>query len=135
MTSVTYKKYATSIRIETLKMIARAKSSHIGSNFSAIDILTVLYNGILRVNPKNQHAPNRDRFILSKGHACASLYAILADKGFFSKKLLETFQFCRKRFKIYSFIRVAETLNFIIVNDNSEIIKGVVRSKENRFPV
>ncbi len=91
MTTAAYRKYATNIRIETLKMITRAKSSHIGSNFSAIDILTVLYNGVLRVDPKRPRAPNRDRFILSKGHACASLYAILADKGFFPKKLLETF--------------------------------------------
>ena len=91
MTSAAYKKYATNIRIETIKMITRAKSSHIGSNFSATDILTVLYNGILRVDPKQPSYPKRDRFVLSKGHACASLYAILADKGFFSKKLLETF--------------------------------------------
>lgn len=91
MTTAAYRKYATNIRIETLKMITRAKSSHIGSNFSIIDILTVLYNGVLRVDPKRPRMPSRDRFILSKGHACASLYAILADKGFFPKKLLDTF--------------------------------------------
>lgn len=68
-----------------------SKESHVGSALSCADILTVLYFGILNINPKNPLDPNRDRFILSKGHAVSALYAVLAEKGFFQKKLLETF--------------------------------------------
>ena len=80
---MTNKEFAKKIRVETLKMIYDSGSSHIGSAFSYIDILAVLYNKILKVDPKNTQDPIRDRFILSKGHACSSLYATLAIKGFF----------------------------------------------------
>jgi len=55
------------------------------------DILAVLYSGILNISPETIHSPDRDRFILSKGHACAGLYAVLADRGFFPVDWLETF--------------------------------------------
>jgi transketolase len=55
------------------------------------DLLAVLYGGILRVNPETLTSPDRDRFILSKGHACACLYAILAERGFFPPQWLEEF--------------------------------------------
>ena len=86
-----YKNFATEIRKEILNMIHLAKSSHCGSNLSIVDILTVLYGGILRVDPKNPDCPERDRFILSKGHACASVYAVLASKGFFPKEWLKKY--------------------------------------------
>ncbi|MDA9696724.1 transketolase [Candidatus Pelagibacter sp.] len=63
---------------------------HMGSAMSLIEILRVLYDGYLRFNPKNPRQFNRDRLILSKGHGCLALYAILADKKFFSKKILKT---------------------------------------------
>jgi transketolase len=78
-----YSSFANRIRIETLKMIYKAKSSHIGGAFSIADLLSVLYNGILNIDSHNPEASQRDRFLLSKGHACASLYATLALKGFF----------------------------------------------------
>ncbi|MSU54601.1 MAG: transketolase [Candidatus Staskawiczbacteria bacterium] len=68
-----------------------SKESHVGSALSCADILTVLYFGILRINPKKPLDKNRDRFILSKGHAVSALYATLAQKGFFPKKLLASF--------------------------------------------
>ena len=60
---------------------------HIGSAFSMVDIISVLYSDILNTDPNNPNLINRDRFILSKGHACCSLYACLALKGFNIKKL------------------------------------------------
>ncbi|HXT74124.1 MAG TPA: transketolase [Candidatus Angelobacter sp.] len=83
--------FARTIRIATARMIHRAKSSHIGSCFSTVDLLAVLYGGILRFDPLRPTWPERDRFILSKGHACAALYAVLAEQGFFPKSWLDTF--------------------------------------------
>ena len=65
-------------------------SSHIGSALSIADILAVLYGGVLRLNVNNPKAPDRDRFILSKGHAGAAVYAVLAELGFFTKEKLKT---------------------------------------------
>jgi len=83
--------FSRDIRIKTLEMVYNAKASHIGGAFSMADILAVLYTGILNVNPKNISNPNRDRFLLSKGHACTSLYAALALKGFFPLEKLEEY--------------------------------------------
>lgn len=80
MKTANYSGIATEIRKKVLDMIYKAQSSHIGSNLSCIDILTVLYFGIM--DP-------RDKFILSKGWAAASVYAILAKKGYFPTKDLE----------------------------------------------
>lgn len=66
---------------------------HLGSSMSMIEILRVLYDSVLKFDPKNPQAPDRDRFILSKGHGCLALYAILADRGFFPISELESF--CR----------------------------------------
>lgn len=67
---------------------------HIGPSMSIIEIIRVLYDHFLRFQPKQPRWEDRDRFILSKGHGCLSLYAILADKGFFSKDELR--RFCRE---------------------------------------
>ncbi|HEY8890830.1 MAG TPA: transketolase [Clostridium sp.] len=85
------KNKATDIRIDVLKMVYEAKTGHTGSSLSDTDILTVLYYDILNVDAKNPKWENRDRFILSKGHAVESLYCILADKGFFPKEKLQTY--------------------------------------------
>ncbi len=71
------------LRIEILKMIHRAGSGHPGGSLSAIDILGVLYNNVLNHDPRNPDWKERDRFILSKGHICPALYAVLADCGYF----------------------------------------------------
>lgn len=68
-----------------------SRSSHVGSCLSIVDILTVLYFRIMNVDPADPSKKHRDRFILSKGHGSAALYAILAEKGFFPKELLEKF--------------------------------------------
>ena len=72
-------------------MTNRAKSSHIGSCLSIADILAVLYGEVLNVRPNEPDWEDRDRFILSKDHACAVVYAVLAECGFFPVEQLETF--------------------------------------------
>jgi transketolase len=74
---------ASRIRIHALHMTNRGGSAHIGAVFSCADILAVLYGGFLKVDPLQPRAPHRDRFVLSKGHAGAGLYAALAERGFF----------------------------------------------------
>ncbi len=82
---------ALEIRRAVLAMTHRAGSSHVGGALSAADLLAALYSGILRVDPAAADAPRRDRFLLSKGHACAALYAALAGRGFFPKDWLGDF--------------------------------------------
>ncbi len=79
------------IRRDIFTMCHKAKSGHLGSSFSIVDILTVLYGGYLNVDPTNPTQPDRDRFILSKGHASSALYVTLAHAGFFPKEDLSTF--------------------------------------------
>ena len=80
------KQFALSIRKHALQMTHRGESSHIGSVLSCTDILASLYCKVLKLDPKNQNYDNRDRFILSKGHAGAGVYAALALKGFSEEK-------------------------------------------------
>ncbi|MBU0640352.1 MAG: transketolase [Planctomycetes bacterium] len=79
------------IRSAALRMVHHAKASHIGTGLSMADLLAVLYGKILRVNPEVPEQPERDRFILSKGHGAAVLYATLAECGFFPAQWLETY--------------------------------------------
>tara|TARA_B100001758_G_C18267832_1_gene534656 strand:+ start:180 stop:998 length:819 start_codon:yes stop_codon:yes gene_type:complete len=74
---------AKKLRLHALEMTHLGKSSHIGSILSICDILAVLYENILNFDPSNPELKSRDRFILSKGHAGAGVYAVLAEKGFF----------------------------------------------------
>lgn len=78
------------IRRDIVEMVWRAGSGHIGGSLSAVEILVVLYHAVLRVDPRRPQWEDRDRFVLSKGHAGACLYAVLADKGFFERKRLWT---------------------------------------------
>ncbi len=80
--------FARSVRVNILKMTNKGQSSHIGSCFSACDIIAVLYSIVMNVRPDNPTAPERDRFILSKGHAGAVVYATLAECGFFDPTML-----------------------------------------------
>ncbi len=79
------------LRRTIFKTIYRGGGGHIPGSLSIVEILVVLYHRVLRIDPDNPKAPLRDRFILSKGHAGVALYAILADKGFFDRKHLDTF--------------------------------------------
>ena len=73
-----------------LKYIYHAKAGHTGGSLSCVDILNVLYNRVLKVDPENFKDPERDRYIQSKGHSVEALYVTLADRGFFPESDLET---------------------------------------------
>ena len=79
-----FEKIASKLRYRVIKMSSNAKTAHLASALSCIDILTVLYEGIIKFDSKNPKFPDRDRFILSKGHAATALYAILNYKGLIS---------------------------------------------------
>lgn len=79
------------IRFELVKMSHYGKAPHLGSSLSCIDLILACYFSFLSIDPKKPNVADRDRFILSKGHAVASLYATLAYKGFFSEDLLSSF--------------------------------------------
>ena len=82
---------ATTIRAHCLRMTHHGKGGHIGSMLSMAEVLAVLYERILKVDPKNPDWPERDRFVLSKGHGGAAVYAVLTEKGFFPKDWMETY--------------------------------------------
>ena len=79
-------------RLLALEMVYRAASGHIGGSLSAMDALTELYFEELRVDTANPHDPDRDRFVMSKGHCTPALYAVLALRGFFPVEELELFR-------------------------------------------
>jgi len=79
---------ARKIRAHALRMTHRGKSGHVGSMLSMAELLAVLYTRILRVDPANPKKPDRDRFILSKGHGGAAVYAALTERGFFPREWL-----------------------------------------------
>lgn len=74
-----------------MKLVFDAKASHVGGALSMTDLLAVMYSGILKIDPNNPKAVDRDRFFLSKGHACTGLYATLGLKGFFALEDLNTY--------------------------------------------
>ena len=81
---------ALQVRRQIVRMTSRGKTSHVGSGLSIADLLAVLYADFLRVDPSRPDWEDRDRFILSKGHAGAAVYAVLAEVGFFPKEKLLT---------------------------------------------
>ena len=82
---------ATAIRAHTVQMVHRVNASHVGGGLSMADLLAVLYTDVLIFDARQPQQPDRDRFILSKGHTCAALYATLALKGFFPIEELKQF--------------------------------------------
>lgn len=86
------KKIAQTLRCHILKMTTGANSGHPGGSMSSADIITVLFFDKMKIDPKRPDWPERDRFVLSKGHASPVLYAALAERGFFPVKRLETFR-------------------------------------------
>ncbi|MEJ2264812.1 MAG: transketolase [Anaerolineales bacterium] len=90
-TDVDFKEIARELRLDILEMTTKAGSGHPSSSFSAVEILTALYfGGLLNYRPKEPWWPERDRFIMSKGHAAPLLYAVLARAGYFDRQLLWT---------------------------------------------
>ena len=77
-------------RLDVLDMLYACSSGHPGGSLSCVEILQALYENVMKYDPKNPRWEERDRMVLSKGHACPTLYAILADKGFFPREDLKT---------------------------------------------
>jgi transketolase len=82
---------ARATRRSIVEMISRAGQGHVGGDLSVTDILTTLFSAVLRIDPADPTLPDRDRFILSKGHCSAALYSTLAHTGFFPVNELATF--------------------------------------------
>jgi transketolase len=101
MELINLQKKALGIREKILMMHAKSNESHIGSSLSIVEILTVLYFEILNIDPFNPYEENRDRFILSKGHAASALYAVLSQHGFFNEELLEFFAENRSKISVH----------------------------------
>ena len=83
---------ANEARMLALDAVYTAKSGHVGGSFSIIDALTVLYFNTMRIDPNDSKNPDRDRFVLSKGHCSPALYAVLALRGYFPKEELKKFR-------------------------------------------
>lgn len=98
-------------RINVLKMMEKGEG-HIGGAFSALDILTVLYNKILRHDPKRPEWKDRDRFILSAGHKVMGLYATLADQGYFEEDILWTYNTLNTRVPMHPDEKVLPGIEF-----------------------
>ena len=85
------------VRLHILQAVYRAQGGHIGGPLSATDMLVALYFQILNIDPSNPAWPERDRFILSKGHSCLAQYAVMAERGYFPLAELETFDLLDSR--------------------------------------
>ena len=81
---------ATEVRKGIIEEVYNAKSGHPGGSLSCADILTVLYFNQMNIDEEKPNDPNRDRLVLSKGHAAPALYSVLAQKGYFNKEELQT---------------------------------------------
>ena len=98
MKQVSDQEFARNLRVRALRMVHKAKASHIGSCLSIGEIVAVLFNGFLRLDSKQPNWPERDRFILSKGHAAAIYYAALSERGFFPASWIE--RYCENAAKL-----------------------------------
>lgn len=103
---------ATEVRRGILTEVHAAKSGHPGGSLSVADIITYLYSEVLRVDPKNPRWEDRDRLVLSKGHTCPTLYAMLAEKGFFPKEELTTFRAIGSRLQGHPDMNKAPGIDF-----------------------
>src|ERR1043165_2251426 len=81
---------AKKLRRHILEAITKAGSGHPGGSFSALEIILTLYSGEMRFDPQNPTWPERDRFVLSKGHGVPALYAVMAERGYFPIERLQT---------------------------------------------
>lgn len=91
------KKISYNIRKNVVRMIKAGKVGHVGGALSIAEIIAVLYFRIMRVDPENPQFKERDRFVLSAGHKCLALYAVLSEKGFFDESILDTYGSLKSR--------------------------------------
>lgn len=91
MNYIELKQKSEELRLRLVKLIHSGRTGHTGGDLSVLNLLTVLYHHVLNVDPKQPKKPDRDRFVLSKGHCAEALYCVLCDKGFFPEKELEEY--------------------------------------------
>ncbi|MDO4554117.1 MAG: transketolase [Lachnospiraceae bacterium] len=97
MDALTKKSYE--LRRDIIEMMHNSKAGHVGGDLSVIDILTTLYFQVMNVSPDKKDDPNRDRFLLSKGHCADALYCVLGEKGYYDKEeAIKTFSQYQSRF-------------------------------------
>ncbi|RXT02389.1 transketolase [Ammoniphilus sp. CFH 90114] len=94
-------KTAREIRRNIIRTVYRAQAGHLGGPLSATDLLTALYFEVMKIDPDNPKDVMRDRFVLSKGHSAIALYCTLAERGYFSKAELETFDKINSRLQAH----------------------------------
>jgi transketolase len=94
-TTASLDKRSKELRLQVIKTVNAAGRGHVGAAMSLIEIMRVLYDHILKYDPKNPKWEDRDRHILSKGHGCIALYVLLAEKGFFPEE--ELWNFCKPK--------------------------------------
>lgn len=82
---------AAQARLNVMRMVKASGHGHVGGALSAIDVVTALYFDKMHIDPKNPKMEDRDRFLLSAGHKCLAQYAVLAERGYFDKKILDTY--------------------------------------------
>lgn len=87
---MTLQEKARQLRLDTINELYEAQSGHPGGSLSCMDILVALYYNVMNIRPNEPRWEDRDRFVMSKGHCCPALYAVLADKGYFDKAELAT---------------------------------------------
>lgn len=92
MNTLEFERKCKTIRRDIITMLANAQSGHPGGSLSVVEIMTTLYFEKMNIDPTHPKDPNRDRFVLSKGHAAPCYYAILAEKGFFDKSEFNNFR-------------------------------------------
>ncbi len=97
MTEAQLRNKANELRRSVVELVYKSQTGHIGGDLSECDLMTALYYDIMNTDPKRPEDPDRDRFVLSKGHCVETYYAILADKGFIDKKELESFSRYKSR--------------------------------------
>ena len=88
----TLERHADNIRKDIITMAYNARSAHSGGSLSCVDLLTVLYFSVMKINPKKPFDENRDRFLFSKAHDIKALYSVLAQRGYFKKVILESYE-------------------------------------------
>lgn len=98
---IEFGKIATRVRAHILRSVHKAQGGHIGGPLSAVELLISLYLNTLRIDPQNPTWEERDRFILSKGHAAIALYAVMAERGFFPVEELSTFDEINSRMQAH----------------------------------
>jgi len=125
----TLEEHADQLRRDVLVMLAEAGSGHPGGSLSSTEIIAALFFAKLRFDPRNPRWPERDRFILSKGHAAPVLYAALARCGYFP---LEDLSRLRKLDKV-AYVRFASVyLDFKDVREFMDELKGLLRERARR---